>query len=99
MSPRFNLAIDGKPRGCDLMRLRVTDISHGGRVGARAIVMQRKTQQPVQFEISEQTRDAAAAWVNTAALRTGDYLFPGRRTQQGHLSTRQYARFVGGGSR
>ena len=51
----FNLAIDSKLRACDLVRLRVRDVSHGNRVGARAIIMQQKTQRPVQFEITEQT--------------------------------------------
>ena len=90
----FNLALASKLRGCDLVRLRVSDISHGGQVSTRAMVMQRKTKRPVQFEMTEQTRDAAAAWVKTAGLRPGDYLFPGRRAAPGHLSTRQYARLV-----
>jgi hypothetical protein len=56
----FNLAIDSKLRGCDLVGLRVHDVVRGSRVAARAIVMRRKTQRPVQFEINEQTRDAVA---------------------------------------
>src|SRR4051794_21440073 len=59
----FNLALDSKLRGCDLTALRVRDVFLGGAVAARAIVMQRKTQRPVQFEITEPTRDAVAAWV------------------------------------
>jgi hypothetical protein len=55
----FNLAIDSKLRSCDLLNLRVRDICHGDRVAARAIVLQQKTQRPVQFEITEQTRDFA----------------------------------------
>jgi hypothetical protein len=54
----FNLAIDSKLRACDLVKVRVRDISHGERVAARAIVMQQKTQRPVQFEITEPTRDS-----------------------------------------
>src|SRR4029453_10571188 len=58
----FNLAIDSKLRGCDLVGLRVHDVVHGSRVAGRAIVMQKKTERPVhQFEITEQTRDAIAA--------------------------------------
>jgi hypothetical protein len=57
----FNLAIDCKLRGCDLVGLRVHDVFQGSRVAARAIVMQKKTQRPVQFEITEQTRDAVTA--------------------------------------
>ena len=56
----FNLAVDSKLRGCDLVALRVHDVVHGSRVASRAIVMQRKTQRPVTFEITEQTRDAVA---------------------------------------
>jgi hypothetical protein len=57
----FNLAIDSKLRGCDLVSLRVQDVTQGTRVASRAIVMQQKTQRPVQFELTEQTRDAVAA--------------------------------------
>ena len=59
----FNLAIDSKLRGCDLVRLRVRDVVHGGQVVTRATVMQRKTGQPVRFEVTEQTRDAVRAWI------------------------------------
>ena len=58
----FNLAIDSKLRGCDLVRLRVCDVSQGNRVAQRAMVLQRKTQRPVQFELTEQTRDSVGAW-------------------------------------
>ena len=57
----FNLAIDSKLRGCDLVNLRVRDITNGNQVLARAMVMQRKTQRPVQFELTEPTRDSVAA--------------------------------------
>src|SRR4051812_3979411 len=90
----FNLAIDSKLRACDLLRLRVGDISHENRVNARAVVMQRKTRRPVQFEITEMSRDAVQGWVRAAALRNSDYVFPGRSGQPSHLSTRQYARIV-----
>jgi integrase len=74
----FNLAIDSKLRACDLLKLRVRDVSHGDRIAARTIVMQQKTQRPVQFEITEQTRDALAAWIKGARLRLEDFLFPSR---------------------
>src|SRR5437588_8353907 len=64
----FNLAIDSKLRGCDLVGLRVHDVVQGSHVAARAIVMQKKTQRPVQFEITEQTRDAVAVWIAAAHL-------------------------------
>src|SRR5881409_2033001 len=91
----FNLAIDSKLRGCDLVGLRVHDVVQGSRVAARAIVMQKKTQRPVQFEITEQTRDALAAWVAVAHLRAEQFLFPSRVSESPHLSTRQYSRIVG----
>ena len=91
----FNLAIDSKLRGCDLVGLRVSDVVHGSRVAARAIVMQKKTQRPVQFEITEQTRDAIGAWIAGARLTPEQFLFPSRVSASPHLSTRQYARIVG----
>ncbi len=90
----FNLAIDSKLRGCDLVKLRVSDISHGGRIQSRAQVVQQKTNRPVQFEITEQTRDAVEAWISSADLKALDYLFPSRLNNSPHLSTRQYARIV-----
>jgi len=90
----FDLAIDSKLRACDLVRLRVRDVVHGDRVAARAIVMQQKTQRPVQFEITEQTREAVAKWIERTRLKPEDYLFPSRLRQSPHLSTRQYARIV-----
>lgn len=92
----FNLAIDSKLRACDLVKLRVRDIAHGDRVAPRAIVMQQKTQRPVQFEITEQTRDALGNWTRHAMLRAEDFLFPSRLHDSDHLSTRQYARIVDG---
>lgn len=92
----FNLAIDSKLRACDLVKLRVRDIAHGDRVASRAIVMQQKTQRPVQFEITEQTRDALGNWIRHAMLRAEDFLFPSRLHDSDHLSTRQYARIVDG---
>lgn len=92
----FNLAIDSKLRGCDLVKLRVRDISHGDHIARRATVMQQKTQQPVQFEITEQTRDTVGQWIKQAGLRAGDYLFPSRYPDSPHIKTRQYARIVTG---
>lgn len=90
----FNLAIDSKLRSCDLVRLRVRDICQGGRVASRAIVMQRKTQRPVQFEITEPTRESLANWMREAALGPDDCLFLRQLHGSPHLSTRQYARIV-----
>jgi len=90
----FNLAIDSKLRGCDLVSLRVRDITHGNQILPRAMVIQRKTQRPVQFELTESTRLAVSAWLEKANLRTDQYLFPSRVTSSPHVSTRQYARIV-----
>jgi Phage integrase family/Transposase DDE domain group 1 len=83
-----------KLRACDLVRLKVRDICHNDRVAARAIVMQQKTSRSVQFEITESTREAVAAWIKEAGLRSEDYLFPSRLHKSLHLSTRQYAHIV-----
>jgi integrase len=90
----FNLAIDSKLRGCDLVRLQVDDVCAGGRVRDRGTVIQKKTGRPVQFEIMEQTRDSIHDWLSKVELRNGRYLFPSRFRAQPHLSTRQYARIV-----
>lgn len=90
----FNLAIDSKLRGCDLVSLRVKDVSQGRSIFHRAIVMQRKTNRPVQFEITEQTRQAVLAWIDRRKLSGSQYLFPSRINEFPHLSTRQYARIV-----
>ena len=90
----FNLAIDSKFRGCDLVNLRVRDVTRGNQVLPRAQVVQRKTQRPVQFELSEPTRSAVSAWLEKAALRSEQYLFPSRLSASPHLSTRQYARMI-----
>ncbi|MEI4516476.1 MULTISPECIES: tyrosine-type recombinase/integrase [unclassified Stenotrophomonas] len=88
----FNLAIDSKLRGCDLVSLRLKNVSHGSTIARRTIVLQRKTGRPVQFELTEMTRSAIADWSRQAQLASASYLFPGRAA--GHLSTRQYARIV-----
>ena len=93
----FNLAIDSKLRACDLVKLKVRDISHGDRISSRAIVMQQKTERPVQFEITEQTRKSISEWLQFASLRSDSFLFPSRIIESPHLSTRQYARIVNNG--
>jgi integrase len=90
----FNLAIDSKLRSCDLVRLRMRDVCHGNVVASRTMVMQQKTQRPVQFELTEQTRDSLAAWIRSSGIHSEGYLFPSRLHASPHLSTRQYARIV-----
>jgi Phage integrase family len=90
----FNLAVDSKLRGCDLVRLKIDDVSAGGRVRDRATVIQKKTGRTVQFEITEQTRGGIEDWLSSLGGRRGQYLFPSRFRKQAHLSTRQCARIV-----
>lgn len=90
----FNLAIDGKLRACDLTRLLIQDIRHGSHVAARSTVMQQKTQRPVQFEITEQTRESLEAWIEARRLKAADFLFPSRLHTSPHLPTRKYSRIV-----
>ena len=92
----FNLAIDSKLRGSDLVKIRVSDISKSGVVASRAMVLQQKTGRSVQFEITEQTRDAITQWIKQANLPGSAYLFPSRLKSSPHLSTRQYTRIVEG---
>jgi integrase len=90
----FNLAINSKLRGCDLVALRVQDVCVGGRVNERAVIIQKKTQRTVRFELTEPTRQAVQRWIVESALRNDDYVFTNRVSGSTHLSTRQYARMV-----
>jgi len=90
----FNLAIDSKLRACDLLKIRVSDISSSGQVNSRATIMQQKTQRPVRFEITSRTRSSIERWIEAAELSSSRYLFPSRINGSLHLSTRQYARIV-----
>ncbi len=90
----FNLAIDSKLRACDLVSLKVNQVSQGYQVLHRAIILQKKTKTSVQFEITEQTRNALSDWISEQCLSTQDYLFPSRVKSSSHLGTRQYARIV-----
>ena len=92
----FNLGIDSKLRGCDLVGLKVRDICHGDQVATRAVVMQHKTQRPVQFEITPATREAVQKWIKQAGLKSEDFVFPSRIHESPHLGTRQYARILEG---
>jgi integrase len=90
----FNLAIDSKLRGCDLVSLRVEDIAPHGRALDRATVRQKKTGRPVRFEMTEQTREALDAYIKLASKNPGDFLFVGRHRRDRGMTTRQYARLV-----
>lgn len=90
----FNLAIDSKLRGCDLLGLRFSDIASGSEIQPRATIRQSKTKRPVRFEITPRTRKSIGEWIEAAKLTGNDYLFPSRVRDSKHLSTRQYARIV-----
>jgi integrase len=90
----FNLAIDSKLRGCDVVAIRVEDVAAGGYTGDRATVRQKKTGRRVRFELSEQTRQAVDDYLKAANKRPGEFLFTGRRGSNRSMTTRQYARLV-----
>lgn len=90
----LNLAIDSKLRGCDLVRLRVSDVSSAGSIRERAMIIQKKTSRPVQFEITKLTATSVAAFIHQENLSPTDYLFQSRQSASDHLSTRQYHRIV-----
>ena len=90
----FDLALDSKLRGCDLVRLKVSDLVSSSGVKRRAVFIQQKTGRPVQFEVTEQTRRSIAAWVEGKRLAFDDWLFPSRIKVGAHVTTRQYARLV-----
>jgi len=90
----FNLAIDSKLRACDLVSIRVNDVTQGYKVVRRATVMQKKTKRPVQFEIFDQTRLAIRILITQFDLTPSQFLFPSRMSSSPHISTRQYAKIV-----
>ena len=90
----FDLAIDSKLRGCDLVKIRIGDLVSGGRVRNRAMVIQQKTKRPVQFELLEPVRSSLFAWLGRRGGSVENYAFPSRVDRLDHLSTRQYARLV-----
>jgi len=90
----FNLAIDSKLRGCDLVALRVDDVAPNGHAIDRATVRQRKTGRSVRFALTELTRQALDDYIRITGVKSTDYPFPGRRGPDRTLTTRQYARLV-----
>jgi len=90
----FNLAIDSKLRGCDVVALKVEDVAPNGYSVDRATVRQKKTGQPVRFELTEQTRQAVDHYIRVAGKKPGEFLFGGRRGPGRCMTTRQYARLV-----
>jgi integrase len=90
----FNLAIDSKLRGCDVVALKVEDVAPNGYAVARATVRQKKTRRPVRFELTDHTREAVDAYLKMARKKPGEFLFTRPRRPGEGMTTRQYARFV-----
>src|SRR5262245_1223337 len=90
----FNLAIDSKLRGGDLVALKVADVAPSGYAVDRATVRQKKTGQPVTFELTEQTRQPVDDYVKAAVKKPSEFMFSGRRGSGRSITTRQYARLV-----
>jgi integrase len=92
----FDIALDSKLRGCDVVSLRVADIAAAGALRRRATVLQQKTGRPVQFEITEQTRRSLTDWLRLRRDNDVSWLFPSRMARERHISTRQYFRLLKG---
>lgn len=90
----FNLAVDSKLRGCDLVSLKVADVYSAGQMKERTSILQRKTRKPVRFEITEGTRKSISKWLDDPKMIGSEFLWPGRFHDRLHISTRQYARLV-----
>ncbi|WGR70467.1 MULTISPECIES: tyrosine-type recombinase/integrase [unclassified Bradyrhizobium] len=89
----FNIAIDSKLRGCDVVALKVVDVAPSGYAVDRATVRQKKTGRPVKFELTESTRQAIDDYLRVTGRNSGEYLFTGLR-RTGHMTTRQDARLL-----
>ena len=92
----FNMAVDSKLRGCDLVTLRVRDVFAAGRVKERTSMIQSKTGKPVRFEITQTTRVSLERWIGDPEMNGHEFLWPSRIHGSPHLSTRQCARIVRG---
>ena len=90
----FDLAIDSKLRGCDVVKVRIGELVSDGRVRARATVAQQKTGRPTQFELLEAARSSLQTWLEHQGGTLDDYAFPSRTDRVKHISTWQYARLV-----
>lgn len=90
----FDLAIDSKLRGCDLVKIKIGELVAGPEIRTRAIVVQKKTDRPVQFEITNDVRASLLAWLERRGGTINEYAFPSRIDPAHHMSTRQYARLV-----
>jgi hypothetical protein len=94
----FDLAIDSKLRGCDLVKVKIGTLVSGPEIRTRAMVVQQKTGRPVQFEITTEVRASLLAWLQRRRATVDDYAFPSRVDYTDHLGTRQYAGWSMSGS-
>ena len=90
----FDLAIDSKLRGCDLVKMKIGSLVTGAEIRNRAMVVQQKTGRPVQFDITAEVRASLLAWLQRRGGTIDDFAFPSRVDHADHLSTRRYARLV-----
>ncbi len=90
----FDFAVNSKLRGCDVVKVKISDLVSGGRVRSRATVVQQKTGRPVQFELLEPARGSILAWLERRGGTLDEFVFPSRTDHVDHISTRQYARLV-----
>lgn len=90
----FNVAIDSKLRGCDLVKLAVSDLVKEERVREQVAVIHFKTKRPVQFDLTENTRDSVLSWIKAPEMLACRFMFPSRFHDRPHISTRQYGRIV-----
>ena len=90
----FDLAIDSKLRGCDLVKIKIGTLVAGAEIRTRSMVVQQKTGRPVQFELMSDARASLLAWLERRGGNIEDYVFPSRIDHAAHISTRQYARLV-----
>lgn len=90
----FDLALDSKLRGCDVVKLKIGGVVTGGAIRNLATVIQQKTGKPVQFELGKDVRESLLAWLACRRGSIDDFVFPSRVDRAAHMSTRQYARLV-----
>lgn len=93
-SALFDLVIDSKLRGCDLVKIKIGTLVAGPTVRTRSMVIQQTTGRPVQFEITSDARSSLLAWLERRGGSVDDLVFPSRIIANGHQNSRQYVRLV-----
>jgi integrase len=96
-SIRTKLQVEGRTRdlaNCDVVAFKVDDVAPSGYAVDRATVRQKKSGQPVRFELTEETRQAVDDYARAAAKKPDEFMFTGRPGSGRSITTRQYARLV-----